>query len=153
LNLPLFPMENVCKITADKAGDATYNSAPQITQQLPVLPSCRLDVDADGERTAAIDGVLIARFLLGFRGSALVANVPLGASAARTVTSDVQSFIASHSYDVKKDPPPTTRQLRDAQVILRFLAGVSGDALVAGTDVNPAEASTIASNILSWCPL
>jgi hypothetical protein len=153
--MPLFPQGNdsFCRITADKAGDATYNSAPQILQALPVISTCRLDVDADGERTAATDGALVARYLLGFRGSALLSGVPLGPSAARTIPNDVQNFIASHLYDVKNDAPPATRRLRDALIITRFLLGINGDDLVANTDIPLAEAATIANNIQSWCPL
>jgi Protein of unknown function (DUF1566) len=64
---------------------------------LPLTPAhagCSQDIDANGEITATTDGLLMARYMLGIRGSALTAGA-LGAAAARTAPADIEAYIAA----------------------------------------------------------
>ena len=53
-----------------------------------------LDVDDDGQYVAATDGVLILRYLLGFRGAALVDGA-VSQFAGRTSTADIEAYLQS----------------------------------------------------------
>ena len=55
---------------------------------------CSMDIDADGKTLPATDGLLMTRYLMGIRGSALVAGA-LGVGAARTAPADVEAFLAT----------------------------------------------------------
>ena len=51
-----------------------------------------LDIDGDGRTDALTDGVLIMRYLLGLRGSALIASA-ISAGARRTGSVDIESYL------------------------------------------------------------
>ncbi|MBL8310180.1 MAG: phage tail tape measure protein [Burkholderiales bacterium] len=57
-----------------------------------------LDIDANGSYDAATDGLLVMRYLLGFRGSALIADAvgvcpPL--TTCRTTATDIENYLAT----------------------------------------------------------
>lgn len=52
----------------------------------------RYDVDADGQTLAESDGVLILRYLLGFRGSALTAGANLGTLTDSQIEERIQAL-------------------------------------------------------------
>jgi glucose/arabinose dehydrogenase len=86
-----------------------------------------LDVDNDGNFDAATDGVLIARYLLGFRGAALIANAVAATGAERTDATAIESFlaamVAAGHYDADGDA--ATRASTDGVLILRYLLGLT----------------------------
>ncbi len=49
------------------------------------------DIDGDGQTTAATDGLLLLRAMLGFRGDALIAGA-IGANATRRTVNEIQNF-------------------------------------------------------------
>lgn len=57
-----------------------------------VAPRCDLDIDGDGSFNATTDGVLAARALLGFSGSAVTSGA-LGAGARRTTWPSIRNFL------------------------------------------------------------
>lgn len=69
-------------------------SAEDIVSHLAPLRSTMLDVDADGESKALSDGVLLLRYLAGFRGASL-ANNAVNTSGGRTAGDDIVEFLAS----------------------------------------------------------
>ena len=73
---------NATRVSADDV--AAYLSA-----LLPVL-----DVDLNSQSDSATDGLLILRYLLGFRGDALTDNA-VGAGAARSNAEDIAAYIQS----------------------------------------------------------
>jgi hypothetical protein len=120
-----------------------------LTAQLASV-ACRIDVNGDRELSADVDGVILLRYLLGLRDDALVAGYTL--SGLRTSGQSIASFLATQNLDVRALSPsavPTT--LRDGQIVLRHLRGMSGGALVAATDVSAADATTVASRLTAWC--
>lgn len=53
-----------------------------------------MDVDADGAVLATTDGLLLTRYLLGIRGTALTAGA-LGPTATRTASADIEAYLAA----------------------------------------------------------
>jgi Domain of unknown function (DUF5979) len=68
---------------------ADGNTWAHLTDMAPSL-----DIDGDGELDAATDGLLVSRYLLGLRGTALTQNA-LSANARFTAPADIESRIAA----------------------------------------------------------
>ena len=56
--------------------------------------AAELDVDGDSETDALTDGLLILRYLFGFRGDTLI-SAALSGSASRSEASDIESYLSS----------------------------------------------------------
>lgn len=86
-----------------------------------------MDVDNDGNFDAATDGVLIVRYLLGFRGATLIANAVAATGAERTDAAAIESFlgamVTANHYDADGDGQ--TRATTDGLLILRYLLGLT----------------------------
>ncbi|MGL5002217.1 MAG: hypothetical protein ACRDAM_04695, partial [Casimicrobium sp.] len=97
------------------------------------VPSILFDWNGDGEQTADAEGLLLIRFLAGFRGSALVKNVPL---AAGKTEDDIEQAIImgwyNGWYDFTGDITKTPLATREGLIFSRCLGGKSGNALTAG---------------------
>lgn len=92
------------------------------------IQSCFLDIDGDGSYVAAKDGVLLTRYLLGFRGAALIGGLTL--TGLRTTAELIEPFIASGDYDFDGD----SQQLGfvDGLIGLRVLQGIPDASLLTG---------------------
>ncbi len=123
-------------------------------QSFDALATCNLELNGNGQTTADQDGVLLLRFLLGFRGAALVAGVPI--NAVRGNAEDMANFIGwAGKYDVFGRPIPTALATTDGVVLLRLMTGVPDDALLIGVVV-PSGASfatggTVRANVNAKC--
>ncbi|MBL8309827.1 MAG: M23 family metallopeptidase [Burkholderiales bacterium] len=113
-----------------------YNGASPSAWAMHTLPStmasntrCALDVDGNGVVDAATDGVLLLRYLLGARGSALTSGA-LGAGATRNTAGAVESFLATRNYDLDVDG--VTLGGGDGLMALRVLRGITGNAVGTG---------------------
>lgn len=106
---------------------------------------CGLDIDADGRADALTDGLLVARHLDGRSGDELVGSV-LGVDATRTSPEAVVAYLDSPGCRAGLDLDQDGERLAgtDGMLVLRYLFGFSGDALVQGalsptaTRVDPA---------------
>ena len=56
--------------------------------------ACSMDIDGDGKVLATTDGVLLARAMLGLKGTALTVNA-IGAGAARTDAAAITAFLVN----------------------------------------------------------
>ena len=56
--------------------------------------ACNMDVDGDGKILATADGILLARAMLGLKGSALTANA-IGAGSTRTDAAAITAFLVN----------------------------------------------------------
>jgi hypothetical protein len=149
--LPAAVVGSVCTIAADKAGDQTINSAVQVRLSITVAAGlCRLDVNGDQSQNAAIDGVMIMRYLSGVRGDALVQGFT--SSGSRTNAQSVESFLAAQNFDVLGNAATAARATRDGLVITRFLRNLPAAAMIAGTDIAPTQANAVRDRVLAWCP-
>ncbi len=71
--------------------DTAGTDPAQIVQRLDDIRPL-LDIDGDGRTDALTDGVLIMRYLLGLRGSALIASA-ISADARRTTSVDIENYL------------------------------------------------------------
>ena len=91
--------------------------------------TCNFDIDGNGRPEALTDGLLLIRSMLGLTGDALTQGA-LGVGATRTLTADLQTFIASQDYNL--DGNTVQDVSTDGLLALRYLFGFRGDALTAG---------------------
>jgi hypothetical protein len=70
---------------------------------------CTLDVDDDGNTLATTDGILSLRYMLGFRGMALVAGA-VNSQGNRTDVTAIENYLAQECYAATESPTgfPTT---------------------------------------------
>jgi len=135
-----------------RAATLTIAGTTVVLEQDGTPLSCPLDIDGDGQFTAANDGVLLLRYALGLRGAALTAGLTFAGTATRQTPVAIVAFIetAGRSYDIDGDGSLTTT---DALLATRALRGVGNPALTASALVNgrtrsPAQMETILSQCL-----
>jgi len=92
----------------------------------------KLDVDNDGLVTAATDGVLILRYLLGIRGNALIANAVASSGAERSTASAITIYLDGIASELDVEGDGQVRGTSDGLLILRYLLDLSGTALTTG---------------------
>ena len=92
----------------------------------------KLDVDNDGIVNAATDGLLIMRYLLGVRGTALIDGIPIPATAERKDATAIIDYLDSIRSSLDVDGVGGPRVLTDGTLILRWMLGLSGAALTQG---------------------
>ncbi|MEQ1847170.1 MAG: hypothetical protein ABL983_16495, partial [Nitrospira sp.] len=90
-----------------------------------------LDVDGNGRADALTDGIVIIRHLFGFTGNALINGV-VDPSGARSTAQLVEEFLAQISDRLDVDGNGQADALTDGIVIIRYLFGFTGDALING---------------------
>ncbi len=90
-----------------------------------------LDVDGDGTLGVATDGRLILRHLFGFAGDPLIADA-VGPGATRTTAAEIRAYLLDLEPGLDVDLDGRRDALTDGLLIVRFLAGFSGQALVDG---------------------
>ena len=119
-----------------------------------LAPPCNLDINDDGSVNAAKDGVLLLRYLLGFRGAALIDGVPIGST--RGGAAGVESFIGTATkYDVFGRAAPVVTALSDGLVLVRLMNGLPDTALLNGvplpTGATNVSAATVRDAVNTRC--
>lgn len=75
--------------------DATLITANEIQIQIQRgIEDGTLDIDGNGEFTPLTDGLLVLRYLFGFRGDSLINNA-IGNGASRTSASNIEAYLLS----------------------------------------------------------
>ena len=97
----------------------------------PLSGANLLDIDADGERTALSDGLLIIRHLFGFKGDSLISGA-LSSRAEITDADEISAVVDSRNAQLDVDEDGETRALTDGLLIIRHLFGFEGQSLVSG---------------------
>jgi hypothetical protein len=111
--------------------DQVFTPAFETLERRLLLNSVNLDADGNGELSALTDGLLAIRFLAGFSGAALIADA-LAADASRTDPAQIGFFLEyGRNTMLDVDGDGTAAALTDGLLIIRFLAGFSGAALIA----------------------
>jgi hypothetical protein len=105
-----------------------------------------LDVDDNGASLFGSDGVIALRYMFGSSGAALTSNVTLGAGAQRTNATDINNFLVQVRPLLDIDGDNTVNPTTDGLLIMRYLLGLRGSALVQGV-VAPGAARTQAVDI------
>ncbi len=94
-------------------------------------PLCSLDVDGNGLFDALTDGILLIRYLFGFRGETLT-DEAIGNLAWRASPEQIVGFLDAVPClaDLDVDGNGVRETLTDGLLAIRYLFGFSGDALV-----------------------
>jgi hypothetical protein len=118
---------------------------------LTVAPT--LDIDGDSRYLPETDGLLITRYIRGLTGPALATQVvATSAGARRTVNADVEAYLAhlGNALDVDQNGVINST---DSTLILRYMFGFRGAALIAGVPLPGGEnANTVAARIAALTP-
>ena len=132
--------DNAFDLVADQTVSVTTTDNVEFT----------LDVDDDGNIQALTDGILLIRYLAGFTGDSLVSGAVNESGGQRTAAADIIAWLDPHRttfMDVDGDGESTA--LGDGILLLRFIAGFTGDALIAGA-VNENGTRPTAEQVESW---
>ena len=114
----------------------------------PCADCFRFDVDDDGQIQPLTDGLLMIRYLFGFRQAALVEGV-LTDSAGRPSSSEISVFLEENEAFLDIDGDGSTEALTDGLLLLRYLFGFRGNALIDGA-IGPDATRTTAHEIVDY---
>ena len=101
-----------------------------------------IDIDGNGEFDALTDGLLILRNLFGLTDSSLVSGA-LAANAIYVDSTEISTRINSLGLRLDVDDNGNIDALTDGLLILRYLFGLSGEALITGVVAPNANRNTI----------
>jgi uncharacterized protein len=105
---------------------------------------CAIDVDGNGLVEASKDGLLVLRYLLGYRGLALVDGA-VGANPGRD-TPQIEAYLAALNLNFLSSNGPAVATT-DGLLILRALLGFTADDLLTGifdtSNIQPSPAAGI----------
>ncbi len=111
------------------------------------------DFDNDGNADALTDGLLLLRYTFGLRGNSLVQGA---ISENSTLSSaQVQSMIESSLGIADIDGDEQVDALTDGLILLRYLFGLRGDALIVGAisvDASRSSSGDITNYLISFMP-
>lgn len=116
-----------CAVTLDTAQNVVATFA--LNTQAPFT----INIDASTAATkyhAATDGIMIARFLFGYRGSAIYNNA-LGGSPARSVGA-IEQYLIDLRPKLDVDGDGAANAVTDGIIILRHMLGLTGSTLTNG---------------------
>jgi hypothetical protein len=124
------PTGQISSLTQNTIVTATFIGTP--------VPAINLDVDGNRQISALTDGVLLVRYLFGIRGPALIQGA-LGANATRTAPEAIVTYLdQAKTTLLDVDGNGTASALTDGVMLVRYLFGVRGDALIQGAlGLNP----------------
>ena len=117
-------------------------------------PVCDLKVAGAATVIAERDGLLLLRYMLGFRGSALVQGVTL--TSAHPTAQSVELFLDPISrYDIVGRAVPAPAATVDGLILTRLMLGVADTSLLNGitlpAGVQFATAAAIRANVIAKC--
>ena len=109
-------------------------------------PSCAFSFDVDESQAAQplTDGLLVIRHLFGFSGDALTAGAVAGL-AGRAASEDITVFLTDADAELDIDGNGKSEPLTDGLLLIRYLFGFSGEALISGAIGSGAERNTAAA--------
>ena len=108
-----------------------------------IEPSFSYDIDDNGQVAALSDGLLVLRYLFGFREGALIAGA-IGNSASRTTATEIEAYIQQGvtNSDLDIDGNGEVTALTDGLLLLRYQFGFRGTSLIQGALGNNATRDT-----------
>jgi len=141
-------------ISAVYSGDnGNIGSASSTLNQNVIAPS--LDIDASNTQTkydAPTDGLLTVRYLFGLTGSSLVTGVMFGGTATRTDPVAIKNYLDSIRPLLDIDGNNRTDALTDGLLIIRYLLGLTNDALISVAVDLQLGTRTTATDIQNYLP-
>ena len=137
--------DHAVELTVTDSQDATDVQSFTIT--VTASNSFCLDMDANGQEQPLGDGILIIRYMAGFTGQALIAGA-VDPAGSRTDAEDIKNYLDQGRTYLDVDDDGVVNPLSDGILIIRYLAGFTGEALIAGA-ANPAGGRTSAEGIIT----
>ena len=128
---------------------SNITSAKSITATFTIIVS--LDVDLSAEPTkyhALTDGQLVLRYMLGLTGAALTAGA-LGPTANRSDPSDISTYLNAIRSRLDVDGNTFVDMATDGLLIVRYMLGFRGDALISDAIGSSATRSSV-QDIEAW---
>jgi hypothetical protein len=120
-------------------------------------PALNWDIDDNGRCDALTDGLLITRYLFGFRGDTLIADA-VAPDANRSTAADIEAYLAfagsAGMLDI--DGNGADDALTDGLLTTRYLFGFRGDALIdsaVAADATRTTAAQIEAFLASYMPI
>ena len=98
--------------------------------------SCRsgcfsFDIDENNQAKALTDGLLVIRHLFGFTGDALATGA-ISSDATRDRAEDISALLVDADSELDIDGNGESKALSDGLLLIRYLFGFTGEALIAG---------------------
>jgi len=90
-----------------------------------------IDIDGNGSYERLSDGLLIIRYLFGLTGPSLTSNA-IGDAPVRSTPQDVLAYLDSIKVALDVDGDGNRDALTDGLLLVRYLSGLRGPALIAG---------------------
>lgn len=143
-------------VTATVAGVATPAEF-SLTNTAPVPPpgsTLNVDKSTASPYDPLTDGLLIQRYMFGLRGEALTADA-VAPSALRNDPVAIANYLDNMLNSLDVDNNGTVDALTDGMLILRYMLGLRGPALIGGAigaGASPATAAAIELRIQSLMP-
>ena len=132
-------------VTASYGGDASRAASSGTT---PLTVKSTLDVDDNGTPQAAVDGAMLLRYLFGLTGTALTNGITMGSGAQRTDPAAINTFLGQVFSVLDIDADTKVNPMTDGLLIMRYLLGLRGTALIQGAVApTPGATRTSASDI------
>jgi hypothetical protein len=113
------------------------------------LRDLSIDIDGDGKVDALTDGLILLRYMFGLSGSSLTTGV-ISDNAIYTSSNDLISRISALGNTIDIDSNGDVDALTDGLMILRYLFGIDGSALVnnvIGANADRTSASDIENHL------
>jgi hypothetical protein len=108
---------------------ATATPTPTATASATALPFALLDIDRNGDVDTLTDGLLVVRYLFGFRNQLLVEHATAD-DCTVCAADDLEAYIESIRADLDIDADGEADPLIDGLLLMRYLFGFRGAALV-----------------------
>lgn len=121
--------------------DTSTSSAASGGAEIEFADSLTFDIDGNGKYDALTDGLLLLRGMFGLTGDALIAGA-IASDANYTSSTIIAARIDRLGDLLDIDGNGQADALTDGLVILRYLFGLRGDALVIGVIASDATVST-----------
>jgi spore coat protein A len=122
----------------------------EMMRQFQVSAPPALDVDGNGRYDALTDGLLLLRWLFGFRGQTLVFGA-VGNECTHCDAPAIEAWLEAMATYFDVDDDGVLGRLTDGLLALRWLFGFRGDPLVAGA-IDPGCARCTAAAIEGYIP-
>ena len=116
-------------VTGSYGGDVSRAASSGTTQ---ITVKSTLDVDDNGTPQAAVDGVMVLRYLFGLTGTAVTNGITMGGGAQRTDPAAINTFLGQVSSVLDIDADTKVTPMTDGLLIMRYLLGLRGTALIQG---------------------
>jgi len=117
-------------------------------------PAASLDVDDNGAADVFTDGILVARFMVGFTGDALINNA-VGPGARRTQSDEISRMLSSASAMLDADGNGRIDLFTDGILIARFMVGFQGQSLIKdaiGSGAARTTAAAVEQHLSAYLP-